>query len=77
MPLKKILANGSVEANDIIAAVKRMGGNHGYNAKTNNVEDLIVSGVIVPVNVSIACLKNAAASAILFLSSDVLMVETK
>jgi chaperonin GroEL len=48
---------------------------HGFNAKTGEYEDLIAAGVIDPVKVTRAALRNAASIAALVLTTETLVVE--
>ena len=50
-------------------------GNHGYNALTDNYEDLVKAGVIDPTKVTRTALANAASVATLLLTSDALIAE--
>jgi chaperonin GroEL len=49
--------------------------NQGFNAKTGDYEDLIAAGVIDPVKVTRAALRNAASIAALVLTTETLVVE--
>lgn len=52
------------------------GNNYGYNAKTNQIEDLVESGIIDPVKVLRCALQNAASSAGMILTSECMIVDT-
>lgn len=61
---------------DIFVQVQDARGNHGYNAKTGRVEDLIEAGVIEPVKVLRCALQNAASSATMFLTTECVIVDS-
>ncbi len=50
-------------------------GNFGYNAATDNYEDLVKAGVIDPTKVTRTALQNASSVATLLLTSDALIAE--
>lgn len=52
------------------------GDNFGYNAKTDTIEDLVEAGIIDPVKVLRCALQNAASSAGMILTSEVLICDT-
>lgn len=79
-PLRQICINAGVDSEDIIKQVLKelgnIGGNNfGYNAKSDLIEDLVVSGIIDPVKVLRCALQNAASSAGMILTSEVLIVD--
>ena len=71
-PINQIIANGGneKEAKKIVAEILKAEKNYGYNAKTNKVENLVVSGVIDPVKVLRCALQNAASSATMLLTCE-------
>ena len=50
---------------------------YGYNALTDNYEDLVASGVIDPTKVTRTALQNAASIAGLLLTTEAIIVEKK
>ena len=56
-------------------ACSRRKGNDGYNAATDEYEDLVKAGVIDPTKVTRTALQNAASVATLLLTSDALIAE--
>lgn len=76
MILRQICLNAAVNADEIIAQVKEAGGNVGYNAKTNKIENLVDSGVIDPTKVIRCALTNAASSANMILTTEAMIVDT-
>lgn len=73
-PLRRIVQNAGGSPDVVLADLSRNPGK-GYNAATEAYEDLIVSGVIDPVKVTLTALKNAASVAVTFLSLDAIIVE--
>lgn len=69
-PFYQILKNAGVENIEEIAEKIKKTPNLGYNAKTNNIEDLLESGVVDPIKVIRVALENASSSATMFLISE-------
>ena len=59
-PLRWIAANAGVEGSIVVDKVEERKGAYGFNAATENYEDLIKAGVIDPTKVVRAALQNAA-----------------
>lgn len=76
MILKQICLNAGVDADNVLMQVRRERGNIGYNAKTNEIEDLVESGVIDPTKVIRCALTNAASSAGMILTTEAMIVDT-
>lgn len=80
-PIKKLLLNAGEGENNqekILEEIKKKGGNFGYNANTENVEDLIKSGVIDPAKVIRLALENAVSVGTSILTTDCLIaIETE
>ncbi len=75
-PLVQICKNAGIE--DVAGTVKRVccaAGNIGYNAKTDKIEDLVLSGIIDPVKVLRCALQNSASSAGMILTSEVIIAD--
>lgn len=78
-PLVQICRNAGMkpeEITGIVSKVSKEKGNIGYNAKTNSIEDLVEVGIIDPVKVLRCALQNAASSAGMILTSEVLICDT-
>ncbi len=75
-PLRQICRNAGVDDENILSQVRKETGDVGYNAKTGNIEDLVESGIIDPVKVLRCALQNAASSATMILTSEVLIADT-
>ena len=74
-PLTWIAANAGQDGGIVCEKVVESKGNFGYNALTNQYEDLVKAGVIDPTKVTRTALANAASVATLLLTSDALIAE--
>jgi len=74
-PLRQIALNGGQEGSVVVNRVKEGKGAFGYNAATNEFEDLVKAGVIDPTKVVRAALQNAASVASLMLTTEALIAE--
>ncbi|MFI5288366.1 MAG: chaperonin GroEL [Polyangia bacterium] len=74
-PLRQIAHNGGIEGSVVVNKVKESKGSFGYNAATNQYEDLVKAGVIDPTKVVRAALQNAASVAALMLTTEALIAE--
>jgi chaperonin GroEL len=76
-PLRMIAQNAGVEGSIVLAKVKEAKGNTGYNAATDEYEDLVKAGVIDPTKVTRTALQNAASISGLLLTTECVVVERK
>ncbi len=74
-PLSLIASNAGQDGGIVCEKVLESKGNFGYNALTDQYEDLVASGVIDPAKVTKTALANAASVSILLLTSDALVAE--
>ena len=74
-PLSLIASNAGQDGGIVCEKVLEGKGNYGYNALTDQYEDLVASGVIDPAKVTKTALANAASVSILLLTSDALVAE--
>lgn len=74
-PLSMIATNAGQDGGIVCERVLEGKGNFGYNALTDNYEDLVKTGVIDPTKVTKTALANAASVSILLLTSDALIAE--
>ena len=74
-PLTMISENAGQDGGIVCEKVLAMKGNGGYNALTDEYEDLVKAGVIDPTKVTRTALGNAASVATLLLTSDALVAE--
>jgi chaperonin GroEL len=77
-PIRMIAQNAGAEGSIVVARVKESKDkNFGYNAATDNYEDLVKAGVIDPTKVTRTALQNAASIAGLLLTTECVVVEKK
>jgi chaperonin GroEL len=74
-PLTMIADNAGQDGGIVCEKVSTANGNNGYNALTDQYEDLVKAGVIDPTKVARTALANAASVAVLLLTSDALIAE--
>ena len=68
--MRQICFNAGVEGAVVVNKVLEGSGDFGYNARTENYEDLKKAGIIDPAKVSRIALENAASIAGLFLTTE-------
>ena len=74
-PLRQISSNAGVDGSIVVEKVKNSKGGNGFNAATEEYEDLVKAGVIDPTKVVRAALQNAASVASLMLTTEALIAE--
>jgi chaperonin GroEL len=74
-PMRQIASNAGVEGAIVIAKVRGMKQDEGFNAATETYEDLVKAGVIDPAKVVRCALQNAASVAALLLTAEALISE--
>jgi len=75
-PLRQIAQNAGAEGSIVVEKVREKGSlNWGFNASTDEYEDLVKSGVIDPTKVTRTALQNAASIAGLLLTTECVVVE--
>lgn len=74
-PARQIVFNTGKEPSVVVNEIKKLSGNHGYNAKTGKFEDLVETGVIDPVKVTKNALRNAASIASMILTTNCVIVD--
>src|SRR5688500_16755281 len=75
-PIRQIANNAGVEGSIVVAKVRESDSpSYGYNARTDEYEDLVQSGVIDPTKVTRTALQNAASIAGLLLTTESVVVE--
>lgn len=74
-PLKHIAANGGSDGSVVVRKVEEMKGSRGYNAATDQFEDLVAAGIIDPTKVVRTALQNAASIAGLLLTTGVALTD--
>jgi chaperonin GroEL len=77
-PMRMIAQNAGAEASIVVGKVKESEKlNFGYNAQSDEYEDLVLAGVIDPTKVTRTALQNAASIAGLLLTTECVVVEKK
>ncbi len=74
-PLRQIAGNAGVDGSIVVEKVKNGKGAFGFNAATEQYEDLVKAGVIDPTKVVRAALQNAASVAGLMLTTEAMIAE--
>lgn len=75
VPLRKIASNSDVDASVIVDRVKHAKKGEGFNARTNEIVDLVKAGVVDPLKVTRSALQNASSIVSLLLTTDVLVAD--
>ena len=77
-PARQIINNaGKDEGSVVVKELKEKGGNFGFNAATEKIEDMLKAGVIDPAKVTKSALQNAASIAGLMLTTEAMISEIK
>jgi chaperonin GroEL len=74
-PLRQIAANAGFEGAVVVAKVREMKAEEGFNALTDEYENLVEAGVIDPTKVVRSALQNASSIASLLLTTEALVSE--
>jgi chaperonin GroEL len=75
-PVRQIVVNSGTEGAIVVEKIRASENlNFGYNAQTDNYEDLVLSGVIDPTKVTRTALQNAASIASLMLTTEAMVAE--
>ncbi len=74
-PIKQIVFNAGLEGSVIVNKVKEGKGNFGFNAATEEYEDLVAAGVIDPTKVSRVALENATSVTSMLLMTEATITE--
>ena len=76
-PLRQIVANSGKEGAVVVQKVKEGEGDFGYNARVDEYQNLLETGVIDPAKVTRVALENAASIAGMFLTTECVLVDAK
>ena len=74
-PLRFIAENAGIDGSIVVDKVKRLKGTNGFNAASEEYEDLMKAGVIDPTKVVRTALQNAASVASLLLTTEAMVAE--
>jgi len=76
-PLRQIVENAGMEGSVVVNRVKEGKGDFGFNARTEQYENLYEAGVIDPTKVTRTALENAASVCALLLTTEAVVYEQK
>jgi chaperonin GroEL len=74
-PLRTIVENAGFEGSVIVQKVRGLSGDFGFNARTDEYEDLVHAGVVDPTKVTRLALENAASIAALLLTTECVVTD--
>jgi len=74
-PLRTIVENAGIEGSVVVQKIKEGKGDFGYNASTNNYENMFQAGIIDPTKVTRLALENAASIAALLLTTECVVAD--
>lgn len=74
-PLRQIVANAGIEGSIVVQKVKEGKGDFGFNARTEEYENLLAAGVIDPTKVTRIALENAASIAGMLLTTECVVAD--
>ncbi len=76
-PLRQIVANAGLEGSIVVQKVRDGKADYGFNARTEEYENLLAAGVIDPTKVTRVALENAASIASMLLTTECVISEEK
>ncbi|MCB9170426.1 MAG: chaperonin GroEL [Flavobacteriales bacterium] len=76
-PLRQIVANAGIEGSIVVQKVREGKSDFGFNARTEEYENLFAAGVIDPTKVTRIALENAASIASMLLTTECVISEEK
>jgi chaperonin GroEL len=76
-PLRQIVANAGLEGSIVVQKVREGKADFGFNARTEEYENLLAAGVIDPTKVTRVALENAASIASMLLTTECVISEEK
>jgi chaperonin GroEL len=74
-PLRQIVHNCGLEGSVVVQTIKQNKGDYGFNARTEQYENLLAAGVIDPTKVSRVALEHAASVAAMLLTTECLVFD--
>jgi chaperonin GroEL len=74
-PLRTIVENAGIEGSIVVQKVRDGKGDYGFNARTEEYENLLAAGVIDPTKVSRVALENAASIASMLLTTECVIAD--
>lgn len=76
-PFRKLVENAGLDAQAMLEVVKKEKGNNGLDVMDGKIKDLMEAGIIDPVKVTRSALQTAASVAIMIMTTDVLITDSK
>src|SRR5207253_938691 len=76
-PFRQIVFNAGKEGSVLLNEIKKKGGTFGYDARTDEVVDMLAAGIIDPAKVTKQALQNASSIAGLMPTTEALISEIK
>ncbi len=76
-PLRQIVANAGLEGSIVVQKVREGKGDFGFNARTDEYQNLLAAGVIDPTKVTRVALENAASIASMLLTTECVISDEK
>ncbi len=74
-PLRQIANNAGLEGSVVVEKVRNTGKGIGFNAVTEEYEDMIAAGIVDPAKVTRSALQNAASIAAMLLTTECLVAD--
>jgi chaperonin GroEL len=74
-PIRQIAFNAGRDGSVVSEEVKKQSGTIGYNAQTNQYEDMISAGIVDPTKVTRSALQNAVSIASMFLTTEAVITD--
>jgi len=74
-PIRQIAENAGLEGGIVVEKVKGLKGSQGFNAATDEYEDMLKAGIIDPTKITRFALQNAASVSGLLLTTEVMVAE--
>ena len=74
-PLRKIAENAGMDSGVVVATVKKMKAEEGFNAEKMEYEDLLENGILDPAKVVRSALENAVSAASILLTTECIVTE--
>jgi chaperonin GroEL len=74
-PLRQIVENAGIEGSIVVQKVKEGKADYGFNARTDEYENLLKAGVIDPTKVTRIALENAASIAGMLLTTECVVAD--
>ncbi len=74
-PLRQIAENAGKEGMVVVEEVRKLSGNHGYDAAADKYCDLVAAGIVDPAKVTRSAVQNAASIAAMFLTTEAVVTD--